>query len=183
MDNVNEGYIDENGELQPYTRWKTPYNHDTKAEAMRHGFKTTGPSKTQQNFTDDADINTIVGRVLKTGIMPDIPIPPQYGDLTTVDDYHTMVNKLAETKALFYRLDAKERAKFDNDPGAWIGYVNQAINEGDLEPLKQMGMDVSAWEKAQAAAREAADDERIKARVEAALREKTAAEAAKAAKT
>lgn len=179
---MEKGYIDENGELQPFERWKTPYNHDTLAEAIRTGYAPIGKSLTQQNFRDDADINVIVARVIKTGIAPDIPIPPQYGDLTTADDYHTMLNKLAETKGLFYRLDAEERSKFNNDPGAWLGYVNQAIANGDLEPLREMGMDVKAWDIARAKQQAEQDDKRLAERKEAADK-KAASEAAKAAKS
>lgn len=178
METITEGYIDENGELQPFTRWKTPYNHDTLAEARRTGSGPGGPSKTQQNFRDDADINVIVGRIIKTGIVPDIPVPPQYGDLTTETDYHTMLNKLAETKGLFYRLDAEDRARFDNDPGAWLGYVNQAIAAGDLEPLRDMGLDVSAWDKLKAQQELAKETERDRA-----ADERAAQKAAKAAKS
>lgn len=124
--------------------WKTPYNHDTDAEAARTATLNTEKSMTQQNFKDEQDINTIVARVMKTGTLPDIPIPPMYADLSTQEDYHTMLNRIAETNGLFYRLDPELRAEYNNDPGAWLQDVNEKLNNGDLAPLREMGLDLSS---------------------------------------
>lgn len=122
--------------------WKTPYNHDTVAEAERTGTECKDPSKTQQHFKDQQDINQIVDRFSKTGELPLIPNPLQYGDLTTLDDYHTLETKLAETRALFYRLTPAIRASYRNDPGAWLEDVATRTNNGDFEPLAAMGLEV-----------------------------------------
>jgi len=96
--------------------FKTPYNHDTLAEALRTAQVNDEPSKTQQHFKDEADINEIMRRWLKTGEIKEIPLPPQYGDFTEMEtDYHSLNNRIAETNALFYRLPAAVRASYQND--------------------------------------------------------------------
>lgn len=137
---MGPSYIDDNGEVQ--YGWKTPHNHNTLAEANATALHCRDQSLTQQHFRDEQDINNIVGRFLKTGQLPDIPVPGQYADLTTQEDYHTLCTKLAETNGLFYRLAAETRAIYANDPGAWLQDVNERLARGDLEPLRAMGLDV-----------------------------------------
>jgi len=138
-------YITADGEITELNLvFKTPYNHDTLAEALRTAQVNDEPSKTQQHFKDEADINEIMRRWLKTGEIKEIPLPPQYGDFTEMEtDYHSLNNRIAETNALFYRLPAAVRASYQNDPGLWVEDVNTRLAGGDLEPLKAMGLDVT----------------------------------------
>jgi len=78
-------YITADGEITELNLvFKTPYNHDTLAEALRTAQVNDEPSKTQQHFKDEADINEIMRRWLKTGEIKEIPLPPQYGDFTEI---------------------------------------------------------------------------------------------------
>lgn len=132
--------VDDDGQI---VIWKTPYNHNTDREAGRVALFCGEPSLAQQSFKDEADINVIVERVLRTNAPP-IPLPMQYGDLTTVDDYHTMQTKLAETNGLFYRLPPDIREEYSNNPGAWLQDVNEKLAAGDIEPLRAMGLDLAS---------------------------------------
>lgn len=166
----------------PKPFFKTPYNHDVQAECRKTATYNEQASKTQQHFKAEQDINTIVKRVLQTGAMPNIPAPPQYEDLTTREDYHTMLNRIAETNGLFYRLDPELRAEFKNDPGAWLQDVNEKIAAGELEPLREMGLDMASVD-AQIATLKAKAAEQAKTEADAAADERAAQKAAKAAKT
>jgi len=109
-----------------------------------------GPNEDSTTRREEADINVIVDRFLKTGLMPTVTVPPSYGDFSTADDYHALQNRIAETNALFYKLPAAIRASYQNDPGLWLEDVNTRIANNDLEPLREMGMDVpSGTPKAQ----------------------------------
>lgn len=166
--------------------WKTPYNHDRDKENTRLATHCPEKSRTQQSFKDQQDINTIVARVLKTGELPNIPAPPQYEDLTTRQDYHTMLNRIAETNGLFYKLDAELRAEYNNDPGSWLQDVNEKINAGELQPLREMGLDmksVDAQIEALKAKAQAAKAEQAKTEAEAAAAAKASKAASQAAKT
>jgi len=47
--------------------WKTPWNHDTDAEAARTGLSTTDVTKTQQHLAAETDINNILAKFIQTG--------------------------------------------------------------------------------------------------------------------
>lgn len=144
--------------------WKTPYNHDTDYESERTALECKDPSKTQQSFKDQVDINNIVATVLRTGDSPQVPAPLQYADLSTMEDYHTMQTKLAETNALFYRLPPAVRASYQNDPGQWLEHVTSSIENGDLDPLREMGLDMASVDKQIAELKAQAEDERAATR-------------------
>lgn len=127
--------------------WKTPYNHDVDYEAVRLALTCDDLSLTQQNFKDQVDINRIVEGFTRTGELPLIPMPLQYADLATMDDYHTMANKLAETNALFYKLPPDIREEYSNNPGAWLQDVNEKLAAGDIEPLRDMGLDLKTLDE------------------------------------
>lgn len=174
-------HITPDGEIIEWT-WKTPYNHDVDAEAARTATYCKDDSKTQQSFKDEQDINVIVGRVLRTGTLPDIPVPLVYGDLTTQQNYHEMLNAVAETNGLFYRLDPELRAEYKNDPGAWLQDVNDKLQAGDLAPLREMGLDMASVD-AQLERLKAEADKQARDQADAAADERAAQKAAKAAKT
>jgi len=134
--------VTEEGDTAIVPNWKTPWNHNTVREAARTALVCLDPTKTQQHGREEADINVIVDRFLKTGLMPTVTVPPSYGDFSTADDYHALQNRIAETNALFYKLPAAIRASYQNDPGLWLEDVNTRIANNDLEPLREMGMDV-----------------------------------------
>lgn len=135
--------IDENGEILPQTFFKTPYNHDTMAESNRTALTCPEESKTQQHLADEADINTIVGRFLKTGIMPPVRTPPTYADFEDVTDFQEAMDAINRAKESFMALPAAVRATFQNDPGKFVDYVDHCFDTGDLNPLREMGLAVT----------------------------------------
>lgn len=171
--------VNRDGEIVP---WKTPYNHDVDKETARTATYCRDESKTQQHFKDEQDINVIVSRVLRTGELPAIPIPPRYADLTTQEDYHAMLNRIAETNGLFYRLDPEIRAEYANDPGAWLQDVNTKLESGDLAPLREMGLDLKSVD-AQIAALEASRATKTEETKEEAKKADDAKKAPETAKT
>lgn len=128
-------YLDRNGELietgAPF--WKTPNNHDTVAEAHKTALFCNDPSMTQQHGKEEADINTIVNRFLKTGLLPEIKIPPNYADFDDVFDFQSAMNQVAAAKNSFNALDAEVRDAFGNDPQRFVSTVNAMLEETDAE--------------------------------------------------
>lgn len=86
-------------------------------------------SLTQQHFTDDADINTIVARALKTGTFGDVTNArqPIFGDFSA-NDFHEMRNHVADVTQQFEGLPARLRARFANDPMQLMRFVNDPRN-------------------------------------------------------
>lgn len=131
------------GELieKDFPQWKTPWNHDTNFESDRTGTFCHDQSLTKQEFKEDADINVILARALKTGEMP-VTLPEHFTDLTERTDYFTMASKVAEANALFYELPAAQRALHQNDPTRWADKVVEATIRGDADALEKLGVDL-----------------------------------------
>ncbi|WNK13352.1 MAG: internal scaffolding protein [Microvirus sp.] len=93
-------------------------------------------SLTQQHFTEDADINTIIARALKTGTFGDVTNArqPIFGDFTA-NDYQEMRNHVADVTQQFEGLPAKIRARFANDPLQLLRFVNDPRNLAESTKL------------------------------------------------
>ncbi|WNK13684.1 MAG: internal scaffolding protein [Microvirus sp.] len=100
------------------------------------GLECLDPTLTQQQFADEADINTIVNKFLRTGVMPDEVSLPRFGDFTTtVDNYHDALNLVIAADEAFSELPAKIRARFDNDAGKYVDFFNDPKNRAEAEEL------------------------------------------------
>lgn len=128
----------------PAPFFKTPFNHDTDAESARLGLLCRDPSKTQQHQAEEADINTIVKRFNISGQLPQIPLPPSIADFSETFDFQTAMNTLNQAKAAFGALPAEIRSTFNNNPHAYVSYVDAAIEAGDLDQLRKWGVAVPA---------------------------------------
>lgn len=102
---------------------------------------------TQQQFAEDADINTIVRRFGITGQLPQGVRLPTYGDFTGVNDYRSALEALEAAKASFMAMPADVRAEFDNDPALFVEFCSDPAN---LPALRELGLAVP--EKASPAA-------------------------------
>lgn len=120
--------------------YKTPNNHDVMAVNAKTATYFDEPSKTDQSFVEDADINTVMTR-LKAGQQVDIPLPEHFGVDNRIDLYEARM-RIAESNATFYNLDPSIRADFLNDPARWEQAVAKALDDGDRGKLRSMGLDV-----------------------------------------
>lgn len=85
-------------------------------------------SLTQQQFKEEADINTIVNRFLKTGVLPTPTSFPQYVDFEGVFDYQSAMNLVRAADESFMRMDAKVRARFNNSPQEFLEFFANPEN-------------------------------------------------------
>jgi phage internal scaffolding protein len=89
-----------------------------------------GESQVQQHMKEETDINTIVSRYLKTGVLGNPSTnarQPMFGDFTGME-YMDMRNAIADIDQQFMSLPAKVRGKFSNDPYQLIRFVNDPAN-------------------------------------------------------
>ena len=91
-------------------------------------------SLTQQSHLKRANINHIMKNYEKTGLLPVTTAKPVYGD-TPVGDYHSALNLIREAEQTFMQVPAEIRAKFDNDAGKFLDFVNNPENEEELIKL------------------------------------------------
>jgi phage internal scaffolding protein len=95
-------------------------------------------SMTKQSFKRECDINHIIAKYEKTGSISHFRASePFYGNFESVDDYHTALQKINESRAYFEALPAKVRSRFGNDVGAFLEF---AINEENLSEMQDLGI-------------------------------------------
>ena len=114
---------------------RTPYNYDTDAASNESGLACEEPSLAQQHFKEECDINTILYKFSVTGILPEAPLSPRYGDFSGISDYHTALNRVIAAQDEFEALPAQIRARFDNDPAKLIEFLDDEANRPVAEEL------------------------------------------------
>ncbi|WNK12490.1 MAG: internal scaffolding protein [Microvirus sp.] len=90
---------------------------------------------TQQQFRDEADINTIVRRFGLTGELPADQRAPIFGDFTNVTDFQTAMNAVRKAQEGFDDLPANLRARFNNDPQRMLEFVEDNNNRDEALKL------------------------------------------------
>lgn len=97
-----------------------------------------GPGRTKQAFKAECDINTIMKRYEKTGIVDHVArFGGRYGDYLGAVDYHTAMNEVTKAQEMFLSLPARVRARFGNDPGQFVEF---ALNPENLDELRELGL-------------------------------------------
>lgn len=108
-------------------------------EERPHALGAWPKSMTKQSHKAECDINNIMKRFEKTGIIEHANrFEGNYGDFTQVpDDYQAAVQLVTNAQEMFMTLPAKVRARFDNDPGAFLEFVSDPRN---LDEMREMGL-------------------------------------------
>jgi len=114
---------------------RTPYNYDKDAASNESGLACEEPSLAQQHFKDECDINNILRQFNITGLLPESPLSPRYGDFTGIGDYHTALNRVIAAQDEFDSLPAQIRARFNNDPQELIEFLDNEENRPEAEKL------------------------------------------------
>lgn len=93
---------------------------------------------TQQSDMDSADINKIMARYEKTGVLIDPNLgerKPTYGDFTEIKDYHEMMVGIKNVERAFNLLPANTRSRFNNDPQVLIDFLEDPANDKEAVKL------------------------------------------------
>lgn len=95
------------------------------------------PSLAVQSQKAEADINTIVRNFGITGRMPSAVRLPSFGDYSQVSDYRSALEAVRQAEASFLEVSANVRARFHNDPQAFMEFCE---NPGNLPQLREWGL-------------------------------------------
>lgn len=109
----------------------------------------TFPDETMamQSFKEECDINTILAKYNKTGILEHVQkVQGSYGDFTNVQEYQLNLNQVIAAQDAFDALPAKIRERFANDPARLMTFLN---DEKNLDEAVSLGL-VEAPEPPQA---------------------------------
>lgn len=88
---------------------------------------------TKQEFLEESDINVIISRFQKTGIVPStFGNVASFGDFSEVTNFQDAMIKVQEAEDMFFGLPAKIRSRFDNDPGVFLEFADNPENQDEL---------------------------------------------------
>lgn len=96
-----------------------------------------GESKTRQADLDSSDINKIVKRFERDGVMPLTGREGIYMDVSEIGDYRSALEQVRKAEEYFETLPAESRAMFSNDPAEFLDKVN---DPSQLELLVKAGV-------------------------------------------
>jgi hypothetical protein len=93
---------------------------------------------TDQSFADECDLNKLMARYQKTGLLPQHPGKDAfYGDFADLPSFQEAQHIIAEASSAFMLLPATVRAEFENDPGQFVAF---AQDEANLPQMREWGL-------------------------------------------
>jgi phage internal scaffolding protein len=114
---------------------RSEHNYDRDAVSRETALHFEDPSRAQKHMLKDTDINVIVGRFHKTGILPQGLQAPSYGDFEGIFDYADAVNAIARAGETFDQLPSKVRARFHNNPQEFVEFCSDEANLAEIEKM------------------------------------------------
>lgn len=119
------------------SKFKTAYSKKTRVLQQ-----SSLPSETKQSFKQECDINHLLLKYQKTGLLDHVSVHKgNYDNLNYVQDYHTSLNQLNEAQETFDSLPSSIRKHFHNDPELFVNFV---LDPDNKEELIQMGLSNSS---------------------------------------
>lgn len=132
-------------------KFATPYRPH---QARQFATKFEDESRTQQQFKKETDINNIMAKYKKTGMVTHINRHEgNFGDFSSVEEYSTSLNKIMTANESFSMIPSEVRNKFENDPGKLIAFLSDKKNDEEaiklgLKKAPQVDPIFSGMEKA-----------------------------------
>lgn len=97
-----------------------------------------GESRTKQSFRDQVNINTILEKFRKTGMVSHLNGKrPFYGDVSDIKSYQEALGVVSKANELFSSMSSKIRERFMNDP---VNMVNFLSDPKNIDEAVELGM-------------------------------------------
>lgn len=95
------------------------------------------PSRAKQSFKDECDINNILRKFERGAVLEHLNRHEgRYGDYTELPtDYQGCLDQVQAANEMFASLPSKLRARFSNDPGAFLAFVSDSRNAAEMVAL------------------------------------------------
>jgi len=97
---------------------------------------TTGKIGAKQSFKNDCDINVILARYMKTGVLPDTKARAEFMDVPQIT-YLEAMNIIQLGDKAFFELPSEQRDFFQNNPANFLAFTQE---ESNLEEMRKMGL-------------------------------------------
>lgn len=103
----------------------------------KHSIKFTQPTMTKQSHKQECDINVIMGKYQKTGVINHLKnYGPEYGEYSAID-FQEAMQLIASGKSMFEELPSQARKYFNNDPSE---FMRAFQNGGNEETFRELGL-------------------------------------------
>lgn len=100
-----------------------------------HSITFSQHSLTQQHSKDEVDINNIMKRYIKTGVIDHVAkYQGQYTE-NNETDYHTSMNMIIKADEMFFDLPSAVRKQFNNSPPEFLAFVSDKANHSKLQEM------------------------------------------------
>jgi len=111
-----------------------PFRHNY-GPRLRVSIAFTGEGRTKQSFKDECDINVLMAKYLRTGLMTHVnKMLPQFKDVEGID-FQAAQNLIADAYSMFEGIPSTVRARFDHDPGKLLDWVHNPANAEEAASL------------------------------------------------
>lgn len=114
--------------------FRTGYNYDRMFVSEATGLLCADPSRTDQSFREECDINTLLRRF---NLGMDIPANWEgiSGDFTEALDFKSSLDAVRAAEDAFMSLPAEVRSRFQNNPGELISWIEKEENRAEAERM------------------------------------------------
>lgn len=101
------------------------------------GLVCMSPSRTQQQFKNECDVNNILRNYVNTGVLTHVNnAEPMFGDFSQVpSDFGEALALIDRATEEFNALPSEVRAKFDNKPLNLVQFLQDESNREEAEKL------------------------------------------------
>ncbi len=90
----------------------------------------------KQSFKDECDINNIVKKYVKTGMVTHVSQNRgRFADVSEVGSYQDAIAMVRDTHKFFLGLTPEVRAEFDHDPAVFLDFISDPANADAIERL------------------------------------------------
>lgn len=93
------------------------------------------PSMTRQSEAESCDINVLMKRYEKTGVLPMDMREAVFADVSSFGSFREVMETVRKATDAFMELPAATRAQFGNDPVTFIDFCGDPANLPELERL------------------------------------------------
>jgi len=102
---------------------------------VRVSVRNDEPSMTKQSYKDSCDVNKILARYQKTGVIDHVKA--HGGDYGFMDGstYQEQMLQITKAQSMFNELPSKARAYFENDPAKFLDTVENFNEDGSTAAL------------------------------------------------
>lgn len=115
------------------TKFRTLYNPHP---PRKFSYQPEGESLTQQQFKEECDVNNILSKYRRTGMVSHLAKHQgNFGDFSSVEEYQVSLDKLMTAQRSFESLPSEIRNRFENDPAKLIQFLDDKENDQEAISL------------------------------------------------